>query len=94
MLFRSDASFAMSKGGGATLTREKIIASASDKFICLIDASKPFKQLGTFPLPLEVILLATSLVVRRLSQLGARATLRSGVVTDHGNQGLDAIHVT
>ena len=86
-----DASFAMIKGGGAALTREKIIASASDKFICLIDASKQVEQLGAFPLPIEVIPFATSLVVRRLFQLGARATPRAGVVTDNGNQLLDVV---
>ena len=86
-----DPSFAMIKGGGAALTREKIIASASDKFICLIDASKQVKQLGTFPLPVEVIPLATGLIVRRLSQLGGRATLRTGVITDNGNQVLDVV---
>ena len=57
----------------------------------MIDASKQVKQLGTFPLPVEVIPLATGLIVRRLSQLGGRATLRTGVITDNGNQVLDVV---
>ena len=86
-----DVSFAMIKGGGAALTREKIIASAADKFICLVDASKQVKQLGAFPLPVEVIPMATNLVAQRLTRMGAKATLRPSLVTDNGNQVLDVV---
>lgn len=86
-----DSSFAMIKGGGAALTREKIIASASGKFICLVDSSKCVEQLGVFPLPLEVIPIAVNLIVRRLAKMGATATVRAGAATDNGNQILDVV---
>ena len=77
------------KGGGAALTREKIIAAASVKFVCVIDASKEVAVLGTFPLPVEVIPMARSHVARALRQLGGQPVWRDGVVTDNGNWLLD-----
>lgn len=73
------------KGGGAALTREKIIAEASSKFICIIDASKQVDVLGRFPLPVEVIPMARSLVGRRIVALGGQPVWREGVTTDNGN---------
>ena len=77
------------KGGGAALTREKIIAAAADRFLCLIDDGKLVDTLGTFPLPVEVIPMARSYVARRLSALGGRPVWRTGTVTDNGNHILD-----
>ena len=77
------------KGGGAALTREKIIASVADKFICIADASKQVDILGNFPLPVEVIPMARSAVARQLVKLGGRPEYRQGVVTDNGNVILD-----
>ena len=78
------------KGGGAALTREKIIAEASDKFVCIIDASKLVPVLGKFPLPIEVIPMARSLVARELLRMtGGQPVWREGVVTDNGNWVLD-----
>ena len=78
------------KGGGAALTREKIIAEASDKFVCIIDPSKLVPVLGKFPLPIEVIPMARSLVARRILALtGGQPVWRDGVVTDNGNWILD-----
>ena len=77
------------KGGGAALTREKIIAEASAKFVCIIDASKQVDLLGRFPVPIEVIPMARSLVARQLVQLGGQPVWREGVVTDNGNWILD-----
>jgi len=79
----------MIKGGGGALTREKIVAEASDKFICIIDDSKLVKVLGEFPLPVEVIPMAQSLVSRRLVGLGGLPELRTDFVTDNGNVILD-----
>ena len=79
----------MIKGGGAALTREKIIASVADKFICIADASKQVDILGAFPLPVEVIPMARSAVARQLVKLGGRPEYRQGVVTDNGNVILD-----
>jgi ribose 5-phosphate isomerase A len=79
----------MIKGGGAALTREKIIASVADKFICIADASKQVDILGNFPLPVEVIPMARSCVARELVKLGGRPEYRQGVVTDNGNIILD-----
>jgi ribose 5-phosphate isomerase A len=76
------------KGGGGALTREKIIAAASDKFICIADETKLVKRLGAFPLPVEVIPMARGLVARRLSQYG-EPVYREGFVTDNGNIILD-----
>ncbi len=78
------------KGGGAALTREKIIAEASDVFVCIIDASKEVDVLGQFPLPVEVIPMARSLVARQIVQLtGGQPVWREGVMTDNGNWILD-----
>jgi len=81
---------AMIKGGGAALTREKIVASASRKFICICDGSKLVPVLGRFPLPVEVIPMARSYVARELVKLtGGMPELRQGVTTDNGNLILD-----
>jgi ribose 5-phosphate isomerase A len=77
------------KGGGAALTREKIIAAASRRFICIADESKLVDTLGAFPLPVEVIPMARNLVARALTTLGARPVWRANVVTDNGNHILD-----
>ena len=78
------------KGGGAALTREKIIAEASDKFVCIIDPIKQVPVLGKFPLPVEVIPMARSLVARRILALtGGQPVWRDGVVTDNGNVIID-----
>ena len=73
------------KGGGGALTREKIIAAASDKFICIVDQSKMVNILGGFPLPVEVIPMAQSHVGRELAKLGGQPLLRQGFTTDNGN---------
>jgi ribose 5-phosphate isomerase A len=80
---------AMIKGGGGALTREKIVAQASRKFVCIADASKLVAVLGKFPLPVEVIPMARSLVAREIVRLGGRPVLREGAVTDNGNVILD-----
>ncbi len=78
------------KGGGAALTREKIIAEASRQFVCIIDPSKQVPVLGTFPLPVEVIPMARSLVARQiLERPGGQPVWRMGTTTDNGNQILD-----
>ena len=79
----------MIKGGGAALLREKIVASASDKFVCIADESKYVSRLGKFPLPVEVIPSARSLVARQLLKLGGEPQLRVGFITDSGNEILD-----
>ncbi len=77
------------KGGGGALTREKIVAGASDKFVCICDESKLVKVLGKFPLPIEVIPMAQSYVARELVKFGGAPELRSGFTTDNGNIILD-----
>lgn len=77
------------KGGGAALTREKIIAAASRRFLCIVDESKCVNVLGSFPLPVEVIPMARSYVARGLVGLGGQPEYREGVVTDNGNVILD-----
>jgi ribose 5-phosphate isomerase A len=79
----------MIKGGGGALTREKIVAAASKKFICVCDASKLVDVLGKFPLPIEVIPMARSYVARELVKLGGQPKLREGFTTDNGNIILD-----
>jgi ribose 5-phosphate isomerase A len=79
----------MIKGGGAALTREKIVAAVARKFVCICDASKQVQQLGRFPLPVEVIPMARSYVARELVRLGGSPVYREGVVTDNGNVILD-----
>lgn len=80
------------KGGGAALTREKIIAQASERFVCIIDEAKQVELLGAFPVPVEVIPMARSLVGRALVALGGQPVWREGVVTDNGNWILDVHH--
>ncbi len=77
------------KGAGGALTREKIIAAVADQFICIVDGSKRVQQLGRFPLPVEVIPMARSMVSRALVILGGRPVWRQGFVTDNGNVILD-----
>ncbi|NNM14189.1 MAG: ribose-5-phosphate isomerase RpiA [Gammaproteobacteria bacterium] len=77
------------KGGGGALTREKIVAAASRKFICIIDESKLVDVLGAFPLPVEVIPMARSYVAREMVKLGGRPVWRENFVTDNGNDILD-----
>lgn len=79
----------MIKGGGAALTREKIVAAVADKFVCIVDSSKQVDVLGKFPLPVEVIPMARNYVTRELSKLGGRPVWRESVVTDNGNIILD-----
>lgn len=79
----------MIKGGGAALTREKIIAAVAKKFICIIDSSKQVDVLGKFPLPVEVIPMARAYVARELVKLGGTPIYRENVVTDNGNHILD-----
>lgn len=79
----------MIKGGGAALTREKIVAAVADKFVCIVDSSKQVDVLGKFPLPVEVIPMARNYVARELSKLGGRPVWRESVVTDNGNIILD-----
>ncbi|MCD6026982.1 MAG: rpiA [Solimicrobium sp.] len=95
-----DYSGAMIKGGGAALTREKIVASVAEKFVCIVDGSKLVKVLGKFPLPVEVIPMAYSAVARALSMLGGQPLLRmkegQPLITDNGNMILDVhgLHLT
>lgn len=79
----------MIKGGGAALTREKIVAAVAKKFICIADDSKQVELLGEFPLPVEVIPMARSYVARELVKLGGDPEYRQGVITDNGNVILD-----
>jgi ribose 5-phosphate isomerase A len=85
---------AMIKGGGGALTREKIVAQASRKFVCIADESKLVPVLGKFPLPVEVIPMARSFVARELVKLGGRPALRQGFTTDNGNLILDVHGLT
>lgn len=85
----ADAHFHLIKGGGGALTREKIIAAASRKFVCVADESKLVRVLGKFPLPVEVIPMAQSYVGRQMVALGGRPVLREGFITDNGNVILD-----
>ncbi|WP_298940656.1 ribose-5-phosphate isomerase RpiA [uncultured Psychromonas sp.] len=79
----------MIKGGGAALTREKIVSAVADKFICIVDDTKNVDILGDFPLPVEVIPMARSYVARELVKLGGDPVYREGVITDNGNVILD-----
>lgn len=74
----------MIKGGGAALTREKIVADLADRFVCIADVSKRVAVLGRFPLPVEVIPMAAAQIARRFSAIGGKPVLRAGVVTDNG----------
>ena len=84
-----DGHFCMIKGGGGALTREKIVAAVSARFVCICDASKKVATLGKFPLPIEVIPMATAQVSREVARLGGIPRLREGFVTDNGNLILD-----
>jgi ribose 5-phosphate isomerase A len=79
----------MIKGGGAALTREKIVADLADRFVCIADESKLVDRLGAYPLPVEVIPMASAQVARRFAELGGQAVMRDGVVTDNGGHILD-----
>lgn len=82
-------SLEMIKGGGAALTREKIVAAVAKRFICVADETKLVERLGKFPLPVEVIPMARSYVAREIVRLGGNPVYREGVVTDNGNHILD-----
>ena len=84
-----DPGGAMIKGGGGALTREKIIAEAAERFVCIVDRTKLVPTLGRFPLPVEVIPMARELVARRLRAMGGDPRERSGYITDNGNLILD-----
>lgn len=92
----TNADLQLIKGGGAALTREKIIAAAAARFVCIVDESKLVTTLGNFPLPVEVIPMARNLVARQLLLLGGQPRWREGVVTDNGNHILDihGLHIT
>jgi ribose 5-phosphate isomerase A len=77
------------KGGGGALTREKILAYSSDKFICIVDETKHTNLLGRFPLPIEVIEIARSAISRELMKMGGKPVFRNGFTTDNGNQIVD-----
>ena len=84
----------MIKGGGAALTREKIVAAVAKKFVCIVDSTKQVDILGQFPLPVEVIPMARSYVARELVKLGGDPLYRQGVVTDNGNVILDVFNLS
>lgn len=88
------SSRALIKGGGGALTREKIVANSSRKFVCIADDSKLVGTLGAFPLPVEVIPMARSSVARELVKLGGTPELREGITTDNGNIILDIHNLT
>lgn len=85
--------FHLIKGGGGALTREKIVAAVSRKFVCVADDSKLVNMLGKFPLPVEVIPMARSYVARELVKLGGQPRWREGFITDNGNMILDVHHL-
>jgi len=89
-----DPNLNLIKGGGGALTQEKIVAAASQQFICMVDHSKQVKVLGKFPLPIEVIPMARSYVARQIVKLGGDPVYREGVVTDNGNVILDVHHMS
>ena len=89
-----DAGLNMIKGGGGALTREKIVAAVADCFVCICDASKQVETMGKFPLPVEVIPMASAYVARELVKLGGKPVLREGFVTDNGNLILDVHGLT
>jgi ribose 5-phosphate isomerase A len=90
----ADEHLRLIKGGGGALTREKIIAAASERFVCIADDSKLVKTLGKFPLPVEVIPMSRSYVARQLVKLGGQPVLREGFISDNGNPILDVHHLT
>lgn len=86
-----DNNLMLIKGGGAALAREKILASAADLFVCMVDQSKRVERLGKFALPIEVIPVATQLICRRIMALGGVPSVRGGVTTDNGNSIMDVV---
>jgi len=86
----------MIKGGGAALTREKIVAAVARQFVCIVDSGKVVETMGRFPLPVEVIPMSREYVARELKKLGGNPVYRTGVLTDNGNQILDVhgLHIT
>jgi len=89
-----DDGMSLTKGGGGALTREKIVAAASDKFICIVDETKRVKHLGAFPLPIEVIPMARELVAGVVVGLGGKPKVREGFITDNGNIIIDVHGLT
>lgn len=89
----SDRHRRLIKGGGGALTREKIVAGASERFVCIVDDSKIVDVLGAFPLPVEVIPMAQSFVARQIVKQGGQPELRSGFTTDNGNVILDVYNL-
>ncbi|MDT8375613.1 MAG: ribose-5-phosphate isomerase RpiA [Mariprofundaceae bacterium] len=89
-----DAGRNLTKGGGGALTREKIVAAASDRFVCIVDETKRVKHLGAFPLPVEVIPMARELVAGVVRKLGGEPKLREGFITDNGNIIIDVYGLT
>lgn len=85
----ADANLCLIKGGGAALTREKIVAACAKEFVCIADESKWVDVLGSFPLPIEVIPMARAYVIRELIKLGGRPEYRESVITDNGNDIID-----
>ncbi|MDX8409223.1 MAG: ribose-5-phosphate isomerase RpiA [Mariprofundales bacterium] len=75
----------LTKGGGGALTREKIVAAAADRFVCIVDQSKQVQHLGAFPLPIEVIPMAEALITTAVRKLGGEPRLRENFITDNGN---------
>ena len=90
----ADENLCLIKGGGAALTREKIVAAGAEEFVCIADGSKWVDTLGRFPLPVEVIPMARSYVARQLVLLGGDPEYRAGVITDNGNEILDVHNLT
>jgi ribose 5-phosphate isomerase A len=90
----ADEHLRLIKGGGGALTREKIVAAASQRFVCIADDSKLVKILGKFPLPVEVIPMSRSYVARQLVKLGGQPVLREGFISDNGNPILDVHHLS
>ncbi|MDQ6951183.1 MAG: ribose-5-phosphate isomerase RpiA [Mariprofundales bacterium] len=80
-----DPARCLTKGGGGALTREKIVAAAADRFVCIVDQSKQVQHLGAFPLPIEVIPMAEAPITTAVRQLGGEPRLREGFITDNGN---------
>jgi len=89
-----DSGKSLTKGGGGALTREKIVAAASDKFVCIVDETKRVKHLGAFPLPIEVIPMARELVAGVVVGLGGKPKVREGFTTDNGNIIIDVHGLT
>jgi ribose 5-phosphate isomerase A len=84
-----DPALCMIKGGGGALTREKIVAQAAERFVCIVDATKRVPMLGAYPLPVEVIPMASAWITRQFASMGARAVPRAGFISDNGHPILD-----